>query len=110
MDKNILIQYSDLVEEVKDLRRRIQKIRDDIDKLEVVSDSVKGTRRDGTIGSITITGFPTPRYGRLKNMLYAREELLTEKENELLELINQVGKKATADSCRMAHDRFLEGK
>lgn len=90
MDKNILIQYNDLVEEVKDLRRRIQKIRDDIDKLEVVSDSVKGTRRDGTIGSITITGFPSPRYYKLKNMLHVREKLLTEKEDELLELINQV--------------------
>ena len=28
MDKDILIQYSDLVEEVKDLRHRIQKIQD----------------------------------------------------------------------------------
>lgn len=143
MDKSILIQYSDLVEEVKDLRQRIQKIQDDIDKLETVSDSVKGTRRDGTIGNISITGFPSPRYYKLKDMLHKRQRVLTEKEDELLDLINQVddyinsiddsrirrimryryiddlnwvqvarkmGKKATADSCRMAHDRFLEGK
>ena len=31
MNKDILIQYSDLVEEVKDLHRRIQKLQDDID-------------------------------------------------------------------------------
>lgn len=143
MDKNILIQYSDLVEEVKDLRRRIQKNQDDIDKLEIVSDSVKGTRRDGTIGNISITGFPSPRYYKLKETLYKRQRSLSEKEDELLELINQVddyinsikdsrirrimryryiddmnwvqvarrmGKKVTADSCRMAHDRFLEQK
>lgn len=143
MDKSILIQYSDLVEEVKDLRRRIQKNQDDIDKLETVSDSVKGTRRDGTIGNISITGFPYPRYYKLKDTLYKRQRLLTEKKEELLELINQVddyinsikdsrirrimryryiddlnwvqvarkiGKKATADSCRKAHDRFFEEK
>lgn len=140
MDKDILIQYSDLVEEVKDLRRRIQKNQDDIDKLETVSDSVKGTRRDGTIGNISITGFPSLRYYKLKDTLYKRQRLLTEKEGELLELINQVddyinsiedsrirriiryryiddlnwvqvarkmGKKATADGCRKAHDRFF---
>lgn len=140
MDKSILIQYSDLVEEVKDLRHRIQKNQDDIDKLETVSDSVKGTRRDGTIGNISITGFPSPRYYKLKEMLYKRQRSLSEKEDELLELINQVddyinsikdsrirrimryryiddlnwvqvarrmGKKATADSCRNAHDRYL---
>lgn len=140
MDKNILIQYSDLVKEVEDLRRRIQKNQDDIDKLEVVSDSVKGTRRDGTIGNISITGFPSPRYYKLKDMLFKRQRSLTEKEEELLEMINQVddyinsiedsrirrimryryiddlnwvqvarriGKKATADSCRNAHDRYL---
>lgn len=140
VDKDILIQYSDLVEEVKDLRRRIQKNQDDIDKLETVSDSVKGTRRDGTIGSISITGFPSPRYYKLKETLYKRQRSLSEKEDELLELINQVedyinsikdsrirriiryryiddlnwvqvarkmGKKATADGCRKAHDRFF---
>lgn len=90
MDKSILIQYSNLVEESKDLRRLIQKNQDDIDKLEVVSDSVKGTRRDGTIGNILITGFPSPRYYKLKGILYKRQRMLTEKEDELLELINQV--------------------
>lgn len=90
MDKNILIQYNDLVEEVKDLRRRIQKTQDDIDKLEIVTDSVKGTRRDGTIGNITITGFPSPRYYKLKNVLHTKQSLLRKKEGELLELINQI--------------------
>ena len=141
MDKDILIQYSDLVEEVKDLRRRIRKLQDDIDKLEPVKDSVKGTRKDGTIGSITISGYPVPVYYRYKNQLEKRETALRKKEAELLELVNTVeeyitgisdskmrrilryryidklnwvqvavrmGKKYTADGCRMLHNRFFE--
>ena len=57
MDKSILIQYSDMKEEIKDLKRRIQKLEREIDMLGIVSDSVKGTRKDGTIGSIKITGY-----------------------------------------------------
>lgn len=141
MDKDILIQYSDMVEEAKDLRRRIRKLQDDIDKLEPVKDSVKGTRRDGTIGSITISGYPVPVYYRYKNQLEKREAALRKKEAELLELVNTVeeyitgindskmrrilryryidnmswtkiafrmGKKYTADGCRMLHNRFFE--
>lgn len=141
MDKDILIQYSDTVEEVKDLRRRIRKLQDDIDKLEPVKDSVKGTRKDGTIGSITISGYPVPVYYRYKNQLEKRETALRKKEAELLELVNTVeeyitgisdskmrrilryryidnlnwvqvavrmGKKYTADGCRMLHNRFFE--
>lgn len=141
MNKDILIQYSDLVEEVKDLHRRIQKLQDDIDKLEPVKNSVKGTRRDGTIGSITISGYPVPAYYRYKRQLEKREAVLREKEDELLELVNaaeeyiagisdskmrrilryrhidnlnwvqvavRMGKKYTADGCRMLHNRFFE--
>lgn len=141
MDKDILIQYSDLVEEVKDLRRRIEKLQDNIDKLVPVKDSVKGTRKDGTIGSITVSGYPVPAYYRYKNQLEKRETALRKKEAELLELVNTVeeyitgindskmrrilryryidnmswtkiafrmGKKYTADGCRMLHNRFFE--
>ena len=141
MDKDILIQYSDLVEEVKYLRRRIEKLQDNIDKLEPVKDSVKGTRKDGTIGSITVSGYPVPAYYRYKNQLEKREAALRKKEAELLELVNTVeeyitgindskmrrilryryidnmswtkiafrmGKKYTADGCRMLHNRFFE--
>lgn len=90
MDKSILIQYSDMKEEIKDLRRRIKKLDEEINKLTVVSDSVKGTRRDGTIGSIKITGFPYPAYRRKKDLLARRRERLSELETQLLELTNQV--------------------
>ena len=90
LDKDILIQYSDLVEEVKDLRRRIEKLQDNIDKLVPVKDSVKGTRKDGTIGSITVSGYPVPVYYRYKNQLEKREAALRKKEAELLGLVNTV--------------------
>lgn len=92
LDKSILIQYSDMKEEIKDLRRRIQKLSDEINKLSVVSDSVKGTRRDGTIGSIKITGYPEPRYWRLKNILESRKKSLIEAEEKLQEMVGEVEK------------------
>lgn len=89
MDKEILIQYSDMAEEVKDIQKRIQKLQYDIDHLCVVSDSVKGTRPDGTYGTIKITGYPTPEYYRKKSALERCRKLLEVKETEFLELMEQ---------------------
>ncbi|MCI8374846.1 MAG: hypothetical protein HFI29_05335 [Lachnospiraceae bacterium] len=87
--KEVLIQYSDMAEEVKDIRKRIWKFQREIASLEIVSDSVKGTRTDGTYGGIKITGYPTPRYIRKKAALEKNKELLERKETELLELMFQ---------------------
>ena len=143
MDKSVLVQYCDLQEEVKDLRRRIWKLEEEISHLTVVSDSVTGTREDGTIGNIKITGYPFPEESRKQVLLRRRKAALEEKEDELLELLSdveeyinsiddsrirrifryryvdnmswvqvaiQMGGKHTADSCRMAHDRYVEEK
>ena len=83
--KEILIQYSDMAEEVKDIRKRIQKLQKEIVGLGIVSDSVKGTRTDGTYGSIKITGYPTPRYMKKKAALEKNKELLERKETKLLD-------------------------
>lgn len=61
----------------------------DIKKLGIVSDSVKGTRIDGTYGSIRITGYPTPEYYRKKALIDRHRKLLELKETELLELTVQ---------------------
>ena len=55
MDKEVLIQYCEMKEEIKDIRRRIQKLDRFLEEPHQVSDTVKGTRRDGTIGSIKVT-------------------------------------------------------
>lgn len=93
ISKDILVQYSDMREEAKDLRKRIEKAERTIAKIEeegMVSDSVKGTRRDGTIGHIKITGFPIPEYSRVKNMVKGKIQKLKIIEEELLEALNAV--------------------
>lgn len=94
MDKEVLEQYSSLKAEYLDLQDEIRKLEKQIRKMETsrcqVSDSVKGTRPDGTYGSITITGFPVPDYYRRKKLLEKRKANLSKFELQLLELTNDV--------------------
>lgn len=94
MTKDILIQYSDLVEEVKDLRRRIDNLERQINWMEqdgCVSDIVtRGRRGKKPLGTITIKGFPYPEYSRKKTALYLYKAQLENAELELLELTNKV--------------------
>ena len=89
--KEILIQYSDLQEEVKEVRERINKTEDQIAKIEKdgnVVDSVCGG--NGGIQHFKIEGFPYPEYSRKKTLLYARKATLASLEMELMETLNQV--------------------
>ena len=91
--KEALVQYCELREEVKDLRERIERDEIRLRRIEeegVVSDTVRGTRKDGTIGPIKITGFPVPEYGKVKAMIRKRIAKLRIKEDELQEAINRV--------------------
>lgn len=95
LDKSILVQYADLQEEIKDIRCRIIKTEKQIQKINsegTVIDSVKGTRKDGTIGSIRIEGFPCPEYSNKSTKLYLYKAQLSNTEEELLELTNGVEK------------------
>lgn len=89
MDKEILVQYAEMMEEIKDIRRRIRELDKYLEHPPIVADTVKGTRKDGTYGPIKITGIPDPQYRRKGA---ARERLrmrLAAKEEELLELTCQ---------------------
>ncbi len=77
-------------EEIKDLRERIQKLDKFLVEPHQVSDMVKGTRQDGTIGSIKITGYPWPEYYRKQRVRDRYKRLLKVKEAELLEMTCQV--------------------
>ena len=91
ISKEILIQYSDLQEEVKEVRERINKTEDQISKIEKdgnVIDSVCGG--NGGIQHFKIEGFPYPEYSRKKTLLYARKATLASLEMELMEILNQV--------------------
>ena len=89
MDKEILVRYSEMIEEIKDLRKRIQKLDKFLESPPIVSDTVTGTRGDGTIGTIKITGIPDPVYQKKQNARGRYRALLELKEAELLELTCQ---------------------
>lgn len=93
VNKEILIQYSELREEIKDLRKRIERDEDRLRKIKEegeVTDTVVGTRKDGTIGSIRIVGFPFPEYNEIESMIKKRIAKLHIMEEELLEAVNAV--------------------
>ena len=93
ISKEVLIQYSDLQKECKEVREKIEKLEKQIDRIEKdgnVIDKVRGG--DGGLQSFKIEGFPYPEYSRKKTLLYARKATLSELEMELLETLNEVEK------------------
>lgn len=91
ISKEVLIQYSDLQKECKEVREKIEKLERQIAKIEedgAVIDKVRGG--DGGLQSFKIEGFPYPEYSRKKTLLYARKATLSELEMELLETLNEV--------------------
>lgn len=91
VSKEILTQYSDLQEEVKEVRERIERTEKQIAKIEEegnVIDTVSGG--NGGIQHFKIEGFPYPEYSRKKSLLYVRKATLASLEMELLETLNQV--------------------
>lgn len=91
MDKNILIQYADLREEVKELRDRINSLERQINQMEKegsVKDSVKGG--SGGIQHFKVEGFPIPKYNKKVNSLKKSKLKLESREIDLFELLSQV--------------------
>lgn len=92
--KEILIEYCEMKQEAADLRIRIERDRNKLCEMQekgyVVSDTVRGSRKDGTIGPIKITGFPYQAYEETKAMLKKRIAKLEILESDLLEAINKV--------------------
>ncbi|WP_270213521.1 hypothetical protein [Dorea formicigenerans] len=92
MDKNVLIQYVEMKEEIKDLRRRIHENERELTKLEnmIVTDSVtKGKRGKKPLGTVKITGRPTVAISMKQSLLKKRNKKLEVLETELLEFTNQ---------------------
>lgn len=90
MNKVILVQYCEMEEEIKDLRRRIKKLDKFLEHPPIVADTVKGTRKDGTFGPIKVTGIPDPEYYKKRGIRERYKHMLEVKESELLELTCQV--------------------
>lgn len=91
ISKQVLIQYTDLQQEVKEIREKIDKLERQIEKIEKegnVADKVRGG--EGGLQSFKIEGFPYPEYSRKRTLLFARKATLSELEMELLETLNDV--------------------
>ena len=92
MDKNVLIQYVEMKEEINDLRSRILENERELTKLEnmIVTDSVtRGKRGKKPLGTVKITGRPTAAINMKQRLLKKRNDRLTALEAELLDLTNQ---------------------
>ena len=93
VSKEILVQYTDLQKERKEVREKIEKLETQIETIENdrnVADKVRGG--DGGLQSFKIEGFPYPEYSRKKTLLYVRKATLSELEMELIETLNEVEK------------------
>ena len=91
MEKSVLIQYCDMQAEIKELRRLIKMTEERLEKIEqegAVSDVVSGGM--GGIQHFTVEGFPVPEHTKVKQLLISRRKRLKMKEDELLELTNQI--------------------
>jgi hypothetical protein len=127
MDKKILIQYADLVEEVKETRHKIERLEDEIPKIqarinaiesgEIVKDKVYGG--EGGWQGFKIEGVPTAEYQKKKNDLLMKKLLLNNRksgleilEQELLQKTNEVEEfiSSVEDSHmrRIINLRFIE--
>ncbi len=114
VSKDILNQYADLQEEVKEVKDRIKKTEEQILHIEkegTVIDKVMGG--EGGLETFKIEGFPYPEYSKKRMLLYSRKATLAGLEMELLETLNQVEEfiAGVEDSRmrRIINLRFIEG-
>lgn len=103
--KQILVQYRDLQQEIKEIEQSISKLKIEIPKLEqrlaeieageTVKDKVRGGA--GGIQNFAIEGIPTREYAQRKNTLACKKLLLDRRKTtlecqnvKLLEIINEI--------------------
>lgn len=92
MDKSILEEYADMKEEIKDLRRRIDKGHKELEKLnkQIVTDSVAcGKKGKKPIRTVKIQGKPSFYIIRKKKTLERSISRLERMEIKILEMQNQ---------------------
>lgn len=89
--KEVLHQYIDLQEEVKEVQQKIRKLETEISKIEAegnVVDSVSGG--NGGNQHFRIEGFPYPEYSRKRTLLCSRKATLQLLEDDLIKKNNEV--------------------
>ena len=113
--KEQLIQYKSLKSEIEKMKIDIKKTEDSIENLVregVVEDKVYGGL--GGIQGFKIEGFPIAIYEKRRNLLRKKVDRLSAKENELLELVENM--ETLVDNIPVSRDRvifrslYFEGK
>ena len=92
MDREILKKYDALKDEQADIRKRIDKLEREMSHLlgTIVSDTVMGTREDGTYGPIKIKGIPFPEYDKRKELLQQRLDRYEAIDTELADMVSEI--------------------
>lgn len=115
VSKEQLIQYKSLKSEIEKMKIDIKKTEDSIENLVregVVEDKVYGGL--GGIQGFKIEGFPVAIYEKRRNLLRKKVDRLSAKENELLELVENM--ETLVDNIPVSRDRvifralYFEGK
>ena len=116
MDKTILVEYVDMKEEIKDLRKRIQEDEKKLEQLNnsIVTDSVTcGKKGKRPLRTVKIQGKPTMAMERIEKALKKKRKQMELFELELLEMqtrveeyIEQIEKSALRTMFRFC---FLDG-
>ena len=105
LGKELLSQYADLQAEIEDLQRRIIKTESQIERIRVggtVLDSVRGTRKDGTIGNIRIEGFPVDDWDEKLDRLHQYKLQLYRSKKRAVDLVSEVEQYINSiEDCRM---------
>lgn len=105
LGKELLTQYADLQAEIEDLQRRIRKTEYQIERIRAggtVLDSVRGTRKDGTIGNIRIEGFPVVSRDEKLERLHRYRAQMQDSEKHAVELVSKIEKYINSiEDCRM---------
>lgn len=106
ISKETIVQYSDMQEEIKQMRIDIQKTEDSIAKLieeGTVCDKVTGGL--GGIQGFKIEGFPVVEFEKRKRLLRKKVDRLTERENDLLEMTESI--EIFIDNIPVSRDRRI---
>ncbi len=116
ISREILNQYDALIDESSDLSKRIEELSRKISRLthDVVSDTVKGTREDGTYGPIKIKGMPTVEIDETKEQLNKKLRKYKETEVKIGRLRQEIEEYIfTVDDSRIRtilRLRYVDGK
>ena len=94
MDRKVLNQYRNLLQEQKDIERRIQRVKKQMRRMEegaVVSDTVsRGKKGKNSLGTVKIVGFPDQEYHKKMQQMYMYSRQLDNTKRKIDSLVTAI--------------------